>query len=158
MKSIIIFYSYTGNTKKVAQILEEYLTKRDEVKVIELEAEESNKFLIQAIRAFRHTEAKLKPVNFNLAEFDLICIGTPVWAFAPAPAINTFLKNCFGLEGKEVVLFATYGSGLGKDRCLNYMEAVLNKKGVRLFRKFLIPESNVGDKEFIISQIRSILG
>jgi NAD(P)H-dependent FMN reductase len=80
-------------------------------------------------------------------------LGTPVWAFGPAPAMNTFLDKCLGLEGKEAVLFTTYGSGVGKERCLDYMEDILSKKGARQFRRFSIQEFKAKDKEFVLSRI-----
>jgi len=157
MRSIVIYYSYTGNTEKVAQILAEYLREKNEVEIFRLDAEESPYFFIQAMRAFRHKKAKLKSINFDLRNYDLICFGSPVWAFSPAPAMNTYLEKCFGLEEKSVVLFCTHGSGIGKERCLDYMQEVLSKKKVKDFRRFSIQQFMVDNKEFILSQIKQIL-
>lgn len=158
MKAAIIYYSYSGNTKKVVEVLAEILGQKGEVGVIALKAlDESNKFLAQAVRAFQHKRAKINPVNFDLTNYDLICFGTPVWAFAPAPAMNTYLDQCFGLEGKKVILFTTYGSGAGKERCLNYMQAILSKKGAQSFKRFSIPQFKVNDQNFILRQIKEAL-
>ncbi|MFH1678219.1 MAG: flavodoxin [Candidatus Omnitrophota bacterium] len=150
MKTIIIYYSYSGNTKSVADILAENLNCKYEVEILRLDAlDESSSFFHQAARAFFHKEAKISSAEFDLSGYDLICMGTPVWAFGPAPAINTYLKKCFGLEGKEAVLFTTYGSGTGVNRCFNYMQGVLSKKGVKDFRRFAIQQARVSDKEFV---------
>ena len=157
MKSVIIYYSYTGNTKKVTQYLTEYLRQKGQVDIIELKGlNESDKFFSQAIRALRHKRAIIEPVNFDLTQYDLISLGGPVWAFAPAPAMNTYLDRCFGLEGKEVILFTTYGSGTGNQRCLNYMQGIITKKGARDFRRFSIQQFKVKDKEFVLSKIREV--
>ena len=157
MQSIIIYYSYSGNTQKVANILTEYLKLKGEVDIIELKGlDESDKFLAQAVRAFRHKRAEIQPVNFNLSRYDLICLGSPVWAFGPAPAINTYLDKCFGLEGKDVVLFTTYGSGTGNERCLNYMQDILAKKGAKEFNRFSIQQFKVSDKDFVLNKIKEI--
>jgi flavodoxin len=154
MKSVIIYYSYSGNTKKVAVSLLEHLQQKGEVEAIELRPkDESDKFFGQAARAFRRKRADIEPVKTDLRDYDLICLGTPVWAFGPAPAMNTFLDKCLGLEGKEAVLFTTYGSGVGKERCLDYMEDILSKKGARQFRRFSIQEFKAKDKEFVLSRI-----
>ena len=154
MKGIVIFYSYSGNTKKVTGTLSEYLRRKGQVDIIELQAlDESNSFFGQAARAFIHKRAKIEPTNFDLTQHDLVCLGTPVWAFGPAPAMNTYLDKCFGLEGKEVILFTTYGSGTGNQRCLNYMQDILTKKGARDFRRFSIQQFKVKDKEFLLSKI-----
>ena len=158
MKSIIVYYSYTGNTKSVAEVLSAYLKEKGAVECIELkDLRESGRFFTQAIRAFRHTKTEIQDVNFDVSSYDLVCFGTPVWAFAPAPAMNTYLDKCFGLQGKEVILFTTYGSGTGNERCLNYMQEILNKKGAREFSRFSIQQFKVGAQEFILAKIREAL-
>jgi flavodoxin len=158
MKSIVIYYSYTGNTKKVAAVLAGYLKEKSEVEIIELKSlDEARSFLGQAARAFWKKRAQIQPVNFDLKDFDLICLGTPVWAFAPAPAMNTYLDNCAGLEGKDIILFTTYGSGTGNKRCLNYMQEILSQKGAREFKKFSIQQFKVNDQNFILYRIKEVL-
>jgi flavodoxin len=158
MRSIIIYYSYSGNTKKVAELLSEYLRAKGEVDTIQLKGlDESDKFFAQVARALRRTRAKIAPTIFDLTKYDLICFGTPVWAFGPAPAMNTYLDNCSGVEGKEVILFTTYGSGTGNNRCLNYMQDILSKKGAREFRQFSVQQFKVEDKEFVLSKIQEAL-
>jgi flavodoxin len=155
MKSIIIYYSYSGNTKKVAGILGEYLRQKGQVDHLELMClDESKSFLGQCRRAFAHTKGQVQPLNFDLTNFDLVCFGTPVWAFGPAPAMNTCLDKCPGVENKEIVLFTTYGSGTGNQRCLNYMQNILAKKGARDFKKFSIQQFKVDNKEFVLSVIK----
>lgn len=157
MKSAVIYYSYSGNTKKVVGVLTEFLSQKGKVESIELKAlDESNNFFKQCQRAFKRKKAKIQEVNLNLSNYDLICFGTPVWAFGPAPAMNTYLDKCFGVEGKEAVLFTTYGSGTGNERCLNYMQNILSQKGVKSFRRFSLQQARVRDKEFVLSKIREI--
>jgi flavodoxin len=53
MKSAIIWYSYSGNTKKVAEELSSSLAKKGEVTQVELVAlDEPNNFFAQCQRAF----------------------------------------------------------------------------------------------------------
>lgn len=155
MQSIIIYYSFSGNTKKVAEVLAEYLKEKGEVDIISLNSiDESANFFGQAKRAFRRVRAKIAPVNSNLGHYDIICMGTPVWAFGPAPAMNTYLDICIGTEGKEAILFTTYGSGTGNKRCLNYMQDTLLKKGVRQCRRFSIQQNKVNNRAFILSKLK----
>jgi flavodoxin len=157
MKSAIVYYSYSGNTRKVAEVLAEALRQKDEVDALELKAQdESSSFFLQARRAFAKVRARIEPINFDLSNYNLVCFGTPVWAFAPAPAMNTYLGRCFGLEGKEVILFSTYGSGLGRERCIKYMQAILKKKGARNFRKFFIQQFKADDKDFVSSVLKQV--
>ena len=155
MKSAIVYYSYSGNTKKVAQELADYLRQTQDVELIELvPQDEPRSFFGQCRRAFWHSKAKLEPVNTNLLPYDMICFGTPVWAFGPAPAINTYLEECSGLCGKTALLFTTYGSGTGNDRCLKYMRGILAKKGMEDFKQFSIQQYKVDNAEFVRSVIK----
>ena len=50
----------------------------------------------------------------NIADYDTIFIGFPIWWYIAPTIINTFLE-AYDFSGKKVVLFATSGgSGFGK--------------------------------------------
>lgn len=158
MKSIVIYYSYSGNTKAVAGALVEILSGKGQVDQIELIAlDESRSFFTQCKRAFSRVRANISETNFDLSGYDLICLGSPVWAFHPAPAMNTYLDQCSGIEGKEIVLFATCGSGAGKERCLDYMQGLLAQKGASAFKRLTIQQTKVKNREFISSEINKVL-
>ena len=158
MNSAVVYYSYSGNTRRVAQALSAILKEKGQVQEVELSAlDESGSFLGQCQRAFRHKKALLKEVNFDISGFDLICFGTPVWAFGPAPALNTFLEKCSGVAGKKVVLFTTYGSGAGNERCLKFMQDTLAKKGVQDFNKFSIQQFKIADNNHVSAIIKNAL-
>jgi flavodoxin len=156
MKTVVFYYSYSGNTRKVAQVLGEHLRPGHEVSIIELRAkDEPAGFFGQCKRAFWHKRAEIEPVDFDLSPYDLICLGTPVWAFGPAPAVNTFLDKCSRVWGKDVVLFTTFGSGTGNQRCLDYMQDILAKKGAKKLRQFSIQQKKADNKEFVLSAIKA---
>lgn len=137
--------------------MREFLSKKGECEEIELIAlDESKLFLEQCRRAFYRKKAKINPVKSDFSGYDLICLGSPVWAFAPVPAMNTFLDLATGLSGKQVVLFTTYGSGTGNERCLNYMQNLLTKKKVSSFSRFSIQQFKVKDKDFVVTKIAEI--
>ena len=159
MKGLIVFYSYAGNTRKIASLLAESLKEQGDIQLCELKPlDESRSFFRQAVRAFGRARSVLQEMDFNLGAYDVICLGTPVWAFGPAPAMNTYLDRCSGLEGKTVVLFTTYGSGTGNRRCLDYMQNILTGKGAKVFKRFSIQQSKVNDREHVRSVIKNALG
>lgn len=52
--------------------------------------------------------------NANVAEYDTIFVGFPVWWYVAPTIINSFLE-AYDFSGKKIVLFATSGgSGFGK--------------------------------------------
>jgi flavodoxin len=156
MRSVIVYYSFSGNTRKAAEALAEHLRKESEVDVVELKAtDESKDFFQQALRALVRTKAKTEAVDADLTKYNLICIGTPVWAFGPAPAMNTYLSQCKGLEGKDAMVFTTYGSGAGNNHCISYIKNILYKKGVQNCSSFTIEGTKVNDKNYVESVINS---
>lgn len=159
MKAIVIYYSYSGNTKKVSEILRVFLENQGyQVELMQLEAlDESKSFLGQCHRAFNKKQAQLKICNFDMTEYDLVCVGTPVWAFGPAPAVNTFLAECKGLSGKKVVIFTTYGSGTGNNRCLNYMKQKLIFKGAKEIQNFSVQQFKIKDNSFVNLKLQDLI-
>ena len=52
--------------------------------------------------------------NANIADYDTIFVGFPIWWYVAPTIINTFLES-YDFSGKTIVLFATSGgSGFGK--------------------------------------------
>ena len=62
-------------------------------------------------RSFR---PELADKDADIASYDRIFLGFPIWWYVAPTIINTFLES-YDFAGKEIVLFATSGgSGLGK--------------------------------------------
>ena len=55
---------------------------------------------------------KIQPLNIDLTEYDTVILGAPVWWYAFAPAMKTFLHDT-DLSGKTIYPFATNGGWLG---------------------------------------------
>ena len=50
----------------------------------------------------------------NIADYDTVFVGFPIWWYVAPTIVNTFLESC-DLTGKTVVPFATSGgSGMGR--------------------------------------------
>jgi flavodoxin len=57
---------------------------------------------------------ELADKNANIADYDTILIGFPIWWYVAPTIINIFLES-YDFDGKKIVLFATSGgSGFGK--------------------------------------------
>ncbi|RKY37495.1 MAG: hypothetical protein DRP78_00915 [Candidatus Omnitrophota bacterium] len=158
-KAIVVFYSYSGNTKAVAEILKSELKNKFETDFLELKClDESDAFLTQASRALFKKPALLKHgLKYDLSEYDLIAVGTPVWAFAPAPCARIYLQKCTNIKNKQILLFATYGSGLGTQHCLKQMSEILKNKQVAEIKSFLVQQCKIDDLEFVKSAIKKAL-
>ncbi|MBU4304697.1 MAG: flavodoxin family protein [Candidatus Omnitrophica bacterium] len=159
-KALIVFYSFSGNTQKVADALKQELSASYEVNMQRLEAvDESASFFGQCVRAFMKKEAGIKEENisFDVSGFDLVVLGTPVWAFGMAPAMRTYISKCRGISGKKVIIFSTYGSGAGKDKCVREMASLLEKKGAAKINSLLIQQANVNNRQLVSEQLGKAL-
>ena len=109
MKTLVIFYSYSGNTL----IQAERIAKQESADVIRLRDAKSRSvfatYSAGSFAAMRRKEAKLAGFNTDFSPYDKIVIAMPIWAGHPAPAINNVIA-CLP-EGKEVELIMTSGSG-----------------------------------------------
>ena len=115
MKSLILYYSYRGNTQRIAERIHSaiggdiaridtvvpYTGSYDDV-VAQGEREVKQGFL-----------PELKAMDIDLSRYDTIVLGTPVWWYTCAPATRAFL-TAHDLSGKTVYPFATNGGWLGR--------------------------------------------
>ena len=61
----------------------------------------------------KKSRPEIEDKDANIAEYDEIILGFPIWWYVAPTIVNTFLEK-FDFSGKKVVLFATSGgSGFG---------------------------------------------
>ena len=158
MKTLITYYSYGGITEKVIGIFKEVLEKRSELKIQRLKPkEEITSFFAQCMAARFKKRCEIEEALFDASSYDTLIIGSPVWAFAPAPAINTYLDRATGLNNKKLIVLLTSGSGMGVKMCFKYINDILRSKGASNISEINIPNSGMKDKDFIISSLERTL-
>ena len=159
MKSLITYYSYSGNTDKAANICAEILKNKSEVDIQRLRPkDEVNTFFGQCKAARLHEHPELEGnIKFDATPYSLILIGSPVWAFAPAPAVNTYIDKISGIKGKKVIVLLTSGSGLGVKNAFKNIRTALEAKGAIKIEEINIPDRKQGDRDFIISSVEKAL-
>ena len=114
MKTLIVYYSYTNNTEKVAKRIAE-LKKYDILKLEPLvDYSTDYQKVVDEEEAKMDSEeiVELKPINVDLNQYDRIILGTPVWWYTMAPVVRSFLSGN-NLNGKKVIAFITNGGWIG---------------------------------------------
>ncbi len=112
MKTAIVFYSLEGSTKFVAETLASELS----VDLIELhpirEIPKTGfmKYFWGGKQVMMKESVKLEPYSFDAKNYDLIIVGTPVWAFTYSPPIRTFFDT-HSLENRKVAFFCCHEGG-----------------------------------------------
>ena len=120
MKTLIVFYSRTGTTKKVAERLARELNADLEELVDQDKRLGALGYLKSGREAMQKKLATILPPQKNPTDYDLVIIGTPVWAHAMSCAIRTYLTDQKGKVSK-IALFATQ-SGSGGETVLRQIE------------------------------------
>ena len=111
-KSLVVFYSQNGATKKVAEIFQK--SRNADVFEIALATPYPSTYdsTIAAVGAQRESKQwpALANAKVDLAKYDTVFLGYPIMFGSFAPPIYSFLDSN-DLSGKVVVPFCTYGSG-----------------------------------------------
>jgi flavodoxin len=111
MKSLVVYYSRTGTSKFVAETIAKQLGS-DIEEVVDLKNREGKLGYMSAGKdASLGKETRIGPTTKTPSDYDLIVIGTPVWAWSPSSPIRTYLKKS-NLSGKKVALFFTLDGSL----------------------------------------------
>lgn len=155
MKALIVYYSLDGHTQYIANLIAAE-TGADVVKlepVKELSQTGFKKFFWGGKSVFFNEKPKLKNTVTDLAAYDLIIIGTPVWASSCTPPVNTFISN-FGATGKKLAFFACHAGG-GAEKCFEKMEKALKNNKVVGKIEFVNPTADV--KAEVKTQIKNWL-
>jgi flavodoxin len=143
MKTCIIYHSYTGITRGVAEKVRDACG-GDLVEVQPKEHYSSLKaYSTGCLRARREERDPIFPEKIDVSQYDRIVIGTPVWAWKATPAINAAIAALEGCEGKSAVLFATCGSKSGNT--LTILRKALEAKGVKVTGEITLTRKEIGD-------------
>jgi len=102
MKSCILYFSQTGNTKKFAEVIAASLK-------------------IPAVYDITTTEPTV------VDDFDVIFLGTPVHGFNPSVEALAFVERLPDGDGKRAILFCTHS--LWKGSTFKKLKKELEKKG-----------------------------
>lgn len=128
MKILVVYYSRSGNTAAVG----EQIAKRLGADAEEIGESSGRGGALGYLRCGREAAMKKKPkinaMKKKASAYDLVIIGTPIWAFTMASPVRTFLSE-YGPGCRSVAFFATHG-GSGADRAFKEMREISGKAPV----------------------------
>ncbi len=128
MKVLVVHYSRTGVTRKVGENISFWLkAKREEIVDVV-----NRKGLLGYLKAGRDASrkrfTKISQQEYDPRDFNMILIGTPIWAWTIPPAIRTYIElNKEVLKEKELGFFCTMG-GNGDKKAFEEMERLIGRK------------------------------
>lgn len=119
MKILVVYYSRTGVTRKLA----DFIAKKINASLEEIKDTVNRVGIIGYLLAGRDAKfrrlTKLEKSNYSPADFDLVVIGTPIWAWNMSVPVRTYLEEYKG-QFKQVAFFCTMG-GSGDERAFREM-------------------------------------
>ena len=109
MNPIILYYSRSGNTQKLAQRISEDLN----CNLLKIEPEEAyGNYVASCLRVIKEKSNDVPPKFItaipDLTSYDVVMLGFPIWAQNPPVFVSEFIAQC-DLREKTVVPFATFG-------------------------------------------------
>ncbi|MBN1857503.1 MAG: hypothetical protein JW846_11195 [Dehalococcoidia bacterium] len=109
MKTLVVYYSRTGHTRKIADEISAAL----EADVEELKDDVNRGGPVGFVKSGREAKAgtlvNLTPLAYEPSTYDLVVVGTPVWARTMSSPVRTFLLNN-DLGNAKVAWFCTVGA------------------------------------------------
>jgi len=128
MKTLILFYSYTGNSKRFA----ENLSKKIGADIEEVKTDKRPgtiaAYVFGSFSAMRQKSVIIKPIQADISQYEHFILIAPIWAGNPAPAFNSMIDNLSAKKSVELYLISGSGNS-NKDKISSYVE----NKGFKIF-------------------------
>jgi flavodoxin len=129
MTVCIVYFSRTGNTKRLAQALSDI------------------------------TQAKTFEISTTnpdvIKNYDVVMVGTPVEGFKPAKEIMSFLEAIASVNGKKAILFCTYT--LWRGFTFQTLSKLLKRKGydciLKVSKRKVTTQTDFSDTTSIVEKI-----
>ena len=148
MKTLVVYYSLTGRTKLVSQVIAETLNATmAEITEIRPRKPGGLTYLTGSFAALTNRGSKIRPVDVDLKQIDTILIGSPIWASRPTPAVNSFIYRT-NFEGRNIIPFFTLG-GENLDKALANIKAKIERRQGRVVNSFAVTTYEVSDEEIM---------
>jgi flavodoxin len=133
MNAVVVYFSRTGNTKRLAESLAETA----KAPLFELSQAEPSK----------------------IAAYDVLIFGTPVEGASPAKEARTYLESLAAAAGKKAIIFCTWKL-FGNERTMKAIEKELSAKGyetvLKVSKKGMKPGETV-DFSKVQSEVKAAL-
>jgi flavodoxin len=126
MKTLIVYYSKTGQTEKVALDLAKNLDAETEKIIDQTKRSGILGWIFGGRDAMKKKFTEIGTPTKNPADFDLVIFGSPIWAWTIVPAIRTYLEK-YKKDFKNCAFFCT-SDGTGAEKIITEVEEIVGKK------------------------------
>lgn len=125
-KTLVVFYSRSGTTRRIAEALSAAL-KCDLEEITEPRPRTGFFGYIRSLlQASRQRPSAILPKKHEVSSYDLVVIGTPVWAWSLSSPVRAYLMATAS-QLPKVAFFCTLGAR-GSEGAFAQMTAIVGKK------------------------------
>lgn len=126
MQTLVVFFSRDGHTRTVGDLIAKELAS-DSEEILEITKRSGPiGFMKSGFEASQGKLAKILPIKKDPSGYDLIVIGTPIWARNVSSPVRTYIVEN-NAKFKNVAFFCTEGS-TGSEEAFTEMEKISGKK------------------------------
>ncbi|WP_416176502.1 flavodoxin family protein [Clostridium sp.] len=146
LNAIVVYYSRTGTTKKVAQAISKSL----ECDIEEIDDKKNRKGPFGALiagkdsLAEKETEIVIKSVD--VSKYDILIIGSPVWASHITPAVRTYIDQNKS-KIKKVAFFTTQAANDSKK--FKIFEDMEKLTGIKPMATLVVSNKEIGENKYM---------
>ena len=147
MKSLIVYFSWTGCVAKLAEHLRTQLVPLGEVVMMRIVPVREHGYWGWLMRSFLPGwSVPIHPVVADFGDYDVVCLGFPKWTLS-CPPVNRYIRDIPLHPRSRIGLFMSCG-GFDQER---YMKSMVNRlalRGARVVAVTSIRRNAISDGRF----------
>lgn len=128
MKTIVVYYSYSGNTKKTAQSA----AVKENADIFEVtDIKKPSKIQAYLIAALNRKQ-EVNPLNIDFSSYERIIVMAPLWGLRPAPAINNVFAEI--PEGREIEIVIVGADENPRDSLFVEVKRIVKENNIEIVK------------------------
>jgi len=150
MKALVVYYSKSGNTRRVAEEIAKALGAETE-QIVEVGVKRTGilGFLRAGRGAMMREKSRIETPKVRPSDYDLVFVGSPVWGWNLAPAVRSYLASV-ALGQRPIALFCTMGSN-GEKKTFDSIRELA--PGSRALGELAVLQSELGNPDALARKV-----
>jgi len=151
MKSLLVYYSHSGNTAYVTDRFRDALKVLGHADIFELEYWNGKppNIIVRYFGQFFTFLIKIKPIPVDLKEYNILFLGIPVITNRPSAPIIKYMGFLKHLSGKKIICCYVYGMESHAKQCAKFTDIFLSGKGNHQITHVYASYNDIYNEEFL---------
>jgi len=139
---LVAYFSYTGDTRRIAEALSERLRVSYDVETAEIVPTRKRSYLHWLAYSFvPNSEVDIVDAEIELSDYDAVLLGFPKWTFS-CPPLNRFIHKLRNIDKPRFYLFMTCG-GFDEQRFLDSLTDKLARMGCNVIESLTVKRKQI---------------